>query len=77
MMNNTKKSKQKEEDEMAIEFQFKGGRIAFHYKDLEEFKHDLKTRVLPFIDDPSQKKLDKWIKRTEAESKLNGHLLPN
>ena len=74
-MKNNKKDK-KEKNDMSIKFSGKSGSISFHYNDVEKFTHDLKTRLMPSLDDLSQKKLDIWIKRKEVEEQIKHHILP-
>lgn len=75
MKNN--KTDKKRNDDMGFKFSGKSGSIIFNYIDFKLFEKDLRTRLMPSLDDPSQKKLDTWIKRKEVETQLENNILPN
>jgi len=76
-MNNNKKDKKEKNDDMGIKFSGKSGSIIFNYIDFKLFENDLRTRLMPSLDDPSQKKLDIWLKQKEVEEQIKDRVLPN
>ena len=49
-------------DGLKIESSGKSGSLSFGYNDVNKFKKDLQTKVIPFLNDENQKRLDQWIK---------------
>ena len=72
-----KNNKEKRNNNMGIKFSGKSGSISFHYNNFKLLEHDLRTRLMPSLDDKHQKKLDTWIKRKEIEEQIKDNKLPN